>query len=1100
MTPQLSDDALTYKIGIDVGTNSIGFAAVEVDAAEAPVRILNSIVFRHDAGIDPGGNKTATTRLAASGVARRTRRRIKYRAKQLVEFDHYLESLGWPLIDLGEIKDPRAPWRIRARLAEEPITDKAHLHEALSIAVRHMARHRGWRSPYSRVNSLCTAMEPSDKLKDLAQRVSDRIAQPLPFTLTPGQIITAYIDEFETSKIRGPEGILGGTLHQGDYANELRKIGDVQGLSDELVRDLITRIFDAKSPKGAAAKRVAKDALPGQHGYRAEKAHPAFQLYRMVAIIANLRIREGSHERALTTTEREAVLDFLLSTGRGALPMWDEVADQLGIERHLLRGTASEGPDGLPPSTKPPVDMTDRYIMLSKHKKLVAWWEAADAEHRAALINAMSNAGNLGAPTEADDDVADFLATFDDAELESLDKVTLPAGRAAYSVDSLERLTRRMLNEGCDVHEARKREFGVDDSWTPPAEAINARVGNPAVDRVLKQVGRWLAAAERTWGAPLAINIEHVRDAFGSEKASRDYQAGLARRNRANMKIVEEMHAQLGLSGHVHESDRVRYLALQRQSCKCLYCGTEISFFNSEMDHIVSREGVASRNTRDNLAAVCRSCNHQKSNIPFAVWAAGSPREEVSLDGALERVRGFLADPGMSQKDLREFQKMVSARLKAKKPDEEFDGRSIESVAWMANELRHRIEQHFRQQGDDVQVRVYRGALTAEARKASGFEGRVNLIGGKGKTRLDRRHHAMDALTIAMMTPGIAQTLALRMNIRQAQRFAGEAETWKGFTGTHPASTEAWNVWVDQMVQLSDMFNLMLQEDAVPIMQNIRLRFGSSAVHEDTMKPFPKSSRFKVSDAMTVTDIDRASSPALWTALTRQPDYDPKTGLPENPNRQIRLHDRWLGPDDEILVFPTGAACLAVRGGYCEIGAGFHHARLYRIEGKKPSYAMLRVYQADLARYQNDDLFSVELPPSTISVRTAVPKLRAALADGTAKYIDWIVVGDELVIDPTAFTTGQIGTLLSEYPSTTHWEVAGFFAVSTLRLRPLVLSAEGIPEESSEDVKKILHGPGWLPSPNALFTASPVRVIRRDALGRERSSSAKNLPGSFTVE
>lgn len=1100
MALQSSNVALTYRVGIDVGRNSIGFAALEVNSDGTPIRILNSLVFRHDAGIDPGGNKTATTRLAASGVARRTRRRIKYRARQLVDFDRYLDSLGWPLIDPGEIKDSRAPWRIRARLAEEPITDKAHLHEALSIAVRHMARHRGWRSPYSRVSSLCTASEPSDKLKDLSQRVSEKIAQPLPFTLTPAQIITAYIDEFETGKIRGPEGILGGTLHQSDYANELRRIGEVQGLSDELVRDLITHIFDAKSPKGAAAKRVAKDALPGQNGYRAEKAHPAFQLYRMVAIIANLRILEDRTERPLFVDERETVLDFLLSTGRGDLPTWEEVADQLGIERHLLRGTASEGPDGLPPSTKPPVDMTDRYIMLSKHKKLIAWWEAADVEHRAALINAMSNAGNLGASTEADDDVTDFLATFDDAELESLDKVTLPGGRAAYSVDSLERLTRVMMAEGCDVHEARKREFGVDDSWTPPAEAINARVGNPAVDRVLKQVGRWLSAAENTWGVPVAINIEHVRDAFGSEKASRDYQAGLTRRNRANMKVVEEMYAQLGLSGHVHESDRVRYLALQRQSCKCLYCGTEISFFNSEMDHIVSREGVASRNTRDNLAAVCRSCNHQKSNIPFAVWAAGSPREEVTLDAALERVRGFLADPGMSQKDLREFQKMVSARLKAKKPDEEFDGRSIESVAWMANELRHRIEQHFRQQGDDVQVRVYRGALTAEARKASGFEGRVNLIGGKGKTRLDRRHHAMDALTIAMMTPGIAQTLALRMNIRQAQRFAGEAETWKGFTGTHPASTEAWNVWVDRMVQLSDMFNLMLQEDAVPIMQNIRLRFGSSAVHEDTMKPFPKSSRFKVGDAMTVTDIDRASSPALWTALTRQPDYDPKAGLPENPDRQIRIHDRWLGPEDEILIFPTGAACLSVRGGYCEIGAGFHHARLYRIEGKKANYAMLRVYQADLARYQNDDLFSVELPPSTISVRTAVPKLRAALADGTAKYIGWIVVGDELVIDPTAFTTGQIGTFFAEYPTAIRWEVAGFYGPDKLRLRPLAIASEGIPENAHVDVRGIVCQTGWRPAVDKLLTSGRVLIVRRNALGEPRTVSENGLPISFNVE
>ena len=43
--------------------------------------------------------------------------------------------------------------------------------------------------------------------------------------------------------------------------------------------------------------------------------------------------------------------------------------------------------------------------------------------------------------------------------------------------------------------------------------------------------------------------------------------------------------------------------------------------------------------------------------------------------------------------------------------------------------------------------------------------------------------------------------------------------------------------------------------------------------------------------------IDRAETPALWTALTRCSDFDPKKGLPENPNRTISVNGTRVGSD-----------------------------------------------------------------------------------------------------------------------------------------------------------------------------------------------------------
>ena len=801
--------SIRYRVGIDVGLKSIGFCAVEVDRNDQPVKLLNSMVFIHDAGVDPNENKAAKSRKLTAGVARRTRRLYRTRHQRLVNLDRVLsKEFGWPLPDLMAFKDPREPWHVRSRLLEGYIADDNERKAALSIALRHMARHRGWRNPYAKVETLLQPAEPSDFLKGLKKRITESLGRSFPADATPGQLVDAYLAHPDyakkagTPKLRGPEGILAGKLHQSDNAEEIRRICEVQQI-DPADRDrLIRAVFQAKSPKGSAKERglVGHDELPGQGKHvRAEKAHPAFQRFRIVSVLANLRIREGRAERSLTPEELQGLTDFLLLAGLKQEVTWQDLADNLGIERSDLRGTAKASFDGSPVLRNPPTDVTTEKILACKVKWLKEWWKDADDEQRGYFVDAFSNSGGSEDSSDVNDEVAELLeqATEDD-QLE-FEKISLPQGRAAYSLDSLRRLTGRMLRDGVDLHTARRLEFNVGDDWKPAVEPIGAPTGNPAVDRVLKQVSRWLHAATERWGEPTVINIEHARDGLGSERVARELMRENDRRRSANAAAVAEMAAQLKLSGRVRRSDQIRYFALQRQNNECLYCGTEITFTTAEMDHIVPRADGSSTNDRSNLAAVCRTCNHKKGAVPFAVWASSDQANAgVSLKGALDRVKFWVRDNGMSPKQFKQLQREVSARLKSRKPDEEFDGRSMESVAWMAVELRTRIEGFYRTRDEESvpSVGVYRGQLTAEARKASGFESRVNLIGERGKTRFDRRHHAMDALVIALMNPSVSRTLALRVNMRDAQRLAGLEETWKNFYGKPGEASQRFESWV----------------------------------------------------------------------------------------------------------------------------------------------------------------------------------------------------------------------------------------------------------------------------------------------------------------
>lgn len=1107
---------LKYKVGIDVGSNSVGFAAIEVDGKGMPQRILNSLVQVHDSGVDPEQAKAAVTRLASSGVARRTRRMIQRRAKRLKRLDKRLIELGWPIVEHESSKDPYLPWKVRAQLAQERLEGK-ELEEALSIAVRHMARHRGWRSPYARVESLFQRKPPSDQFEAMKEAVTSVSGVVFDDEVTPAEVVLDLGLNPDNrlrsagSKVYGPDsvkagvsvagkeklGVFGGKLMQSDNAGELLKIGEVQGLSDDLVKSLIRWVFESESPVGKAGERVGVDPLPGQTGKRAPKAHPAFQKFRIVSVVANLKISEQGTLRELTPQEKRAAIDLLMDDYAADGITWTDVAEVIGVPRNALKGTATLSPEGERPSSAPPSNTTMRRIYESKIKPLILWWEEADEEERAALVVALSNADVLNESDPGAEAVSEFLGSLDESILEKLDSVALPAGRAAYSVDSLERLTRRMFEGSLNLHEARKVEFGVDDTWAPPAEPIGAPVGNPAVDRVLKIVNRWLLAAVKEWGAPESINIEHVRSGFSSEASSREYEREVQKRYGRNKKIVQEARERLGITSKMRPSDVTRYIALRRQNSQCAYCGTAISFPNSQMDHIVPRKGEGSTNTRDNLVAVCEICNSAKSNIPFAVWASKSSRNGVSVDEAVERVKFWIDDEGLSRKQNSNFKRDVIARFKRTSEDEPIDARSIESVAWMANELRDRITSHFNGAESDVKVRVFPGAITAEARKASGFEGKIEFIGGSGKTRFDRRHHAMDAAVISLMTDFVAQTLAERDSIRRAEHYSNAGVmTWKEYRGKDVAHRVAYGNWLNYMNRLMFLFNAALANDEIPVMQYVRLRLGNGAAHEATIR---KLETKRIGDAWTRNEIDQASTPQMWIALSRDPEFSEKDGLPENNERKLRIKQQWFGSNDEVRILPKKIAAVAVRDGYAEVGNSIHHVRIYRINGKKTTYGMIRVFAADLLNHQHTDLFNVPLGPETISMRDAKPLVRDAVLAGDAEYLTWLVSGTELRLDLSdpSFKKNAIGDVLADFPMITNWTVKGMPTNSKLALKPTLLSGEGIEfVEHSAGSELLLSAskPGWRVELGALMKAASVEVVWRSALGVPRNESRGGLP------
>lgn len=1145
-----------YIVGLDGGQNSLGLAAIEVDEHGRPVSLLEAVTTIHDGGtLD---HVRGVSRRAERGMARRARRARTHRRARLRDLDAFLTSHGYPTTT-GQAGDDA--WRARARLATEPVPAGRERDELLALALRHIARHRGARNPWISLPTFLRApYEPSDAMVKLI--ASARTYQPdLPDAAPQSVAVTAHPDlaqlrvrataptaamiEAHGSKkdaAKQVQPVLAGRFMAADMLHELRTIATMQSLPFEagsFLHDAARIIFDMGDPRAGAKENVGRDALDARER-RALRASEAFQQYRILAVATTMRLApsDGEAPRHLSADEVRSVFDLLTTWSSTTKPTWVDVAAHLGVPAASLSGVHNLTLDGEPLSAKTaPYNTTHARIMDAKTPRPVrAWWAKASADERDALVTILAN--SVGEGSEADDAAQAFLAGLDDTLIDKLASIKLETGRAAYSRRTLERLGTQMLATGQDPSQARVSVFKVPADWKPAPPALNEPTGNAAVDRVLSVVNKQIGALLRAYGPPVAVNIEHVRGGFSSAanqiEMNRELERENKRRRAHREHLAQQLRRQRGLSADadVSDQDLRRARMLQRQNNQCGYCLEPLTFDAAELDHIVPRRGPGSTNRDTNFMATCHACNRDKGNTAFAVWAARHPRggavtPERVMDAMLtwnltSIVTGprSASDPGTPNKDgqtpydrqVEAYLDTIRARLR-RTSHEDADERTLESTAYMARELARRIGGFYDTNGHPgVPVGVYQGTLTAVARRASGIEKQISMIGGRGKQRLDRRHHVVDAATIALMRQGVCTVLSEREQLRADENASGQPTGWRDWDGSDRDGRDTGNAllyrqWRENMQGLVVLLNDALTHDLIPVRRDLRLTMSGQA-HEDTVRAYDKR---PVSDAFSADDILRCSTPQLWHALTRQADYTPTGGLPANPHRRLRVGGTHLGPDDTVNLFPLTASGergdglnIALRHGYANAGSeAIHHARIYRITSKgKPVYAMVRVLTGDLTRgaYPGNPL-TRPLTPDMTSYRYAADNVRQALDAGTAAYLGSLYIGDEVQFGAPQNATAMMRAFLDAFPDQTRWVVAGCESNTVVRLKPCLMAEEGLPDPANTDaastdaaavppaVKKAFKAARL--TVGVLFGTLDARIIRRDVLGHPMPRGTK---------
>lgn len=303
------------KLGIDLGTNSAGWAVLEDDN----IKRCGVLIFEQGIPMEKGVESKMSP--AAVRRAARAARRLKFR-RRLRKY-HVLKILienGMCPLEMPELKNwisrgkfplenrnfiawlnstcESNPYYFRARAASEKISPFE-----LGRALFHIAIRRGFKS----------SLEDRKADEKETGQLKGKISDLKKFLDTSGQTLGQFLYEHFKKGIRFRSEVKCG--REEHYIPEFNRICEVQNLSAELREKLYTALFKQRPLR--SQKHLVGKCMLEKRCNRCLTAHPLFERYRMLAFINSIRVTtEGSSTpRFLNEKERLALRSQFLYKG-----------------------------------------------------------------------------------------------------------------------------------------------------------------------------------------------------------------------------------------------------------------------------------------------------------------------------------------------------------------------------------------------------------------------------------------------------------------------------------------------------------------------------------------------------------------------------------------------------------------------------------------------------------------------------------------------------------------------------------------------------------------------------------------------------------------
>lgn len=753
-------------LGLDIGTNSIGWALVGTDENLEPRRLIDCGVRIFE---KPVNAKDQTPLNAARRKARLQRRQLARRKARKFATQRILHSKDMLPKDPDEFEKFMLddvnlnPYALRAKALEE----KLGLFE-LGRIFMHLAQRRGFKS--NRKTLLAAAIkslpeiaaifneeeaeeqkelaEPAEKSKKKQKNDSEEgIIKSGIFQVKQGMKVAdsptlgVFLNRIRLGEIPKPTSdgtqkrLRGLYLDRSMYEQEFEAIWNKQKgfypelLNDSFKADLFKAIFHQRPLK--TQKFLVGECIYEYHRKRAAKATLEFQRYRILEQLSNFRIKNPltRQERSLEDSEKEILYKELQIHSEIG---WKKVRKLLGIH------TGEE--INLEEGGKP--KLLGNRVNTALDAVLEKTWIELDTEKQNSLLT------DLLTIHKKEDLIKRLMQhwSFSARQAYDLAILELEPGYGSYSMKALKKILSEM-DKGFDVHHACENIGYLAPARRKPSEICQLETApnlrNPIANRALNQCRIVINSLIKRYAKPDVIRIELARDM----KLTKKQKDQIERQNKYNRTLNDEARPYLAASGIAQpkRDDLLKYRLWKELGGLCAYSGKAIpisALFTSEIevDHIIPYARCWQDSYTNKTVCYVEENRLKKKQTPHEAFSNNVEKYREML----QRIYDLDTVPLAKKRrfDLQEFKQ------------DDFLSSQLNDTRYVCQEVRAYIHQL------GIPVQITKGEATASLRRRWYLDGILSQDASTKKNRADYRNHTVDAIVVALTSVSLFQMLS----------------------------------------------------------------------------------------------------------------------------------------------------------------------------------------------------------------------------------------------------------------------------------------------------------------------------------------------------
>jgi CRISPR-associated endonuclease Csn1 len=763
---------MRYRLALDLGTTSIGWALIRLDAEQKPCAIIRMGVRIFPDGRNPkDGTSLAVTRRAARQMRRRRDRLLKRKQRMLDA-----------LVKLGFFPEDRATRHALVTLDPYALRAKG-LREALSgpefaRALFHINQRRGFLSNRKTDKKDNESGALKKAIGDLRRKLDDENCRTLGEWLAKRHAARQSV----RARLRGKtqkDKTYDFYADRAMIAHEFDTLWATQQtfnptLYSDAARDELKDVL--------LFQRPLKPVKPGRctlipEEERAPLAMPSTQRFRIYQEVNNLRILTTSlQEVPLTREQRDKVVALL-------------------EHKNEVRFTAILTELKLPGTTKFNLEDIKRDRLkgnataasLAKPEFFGKQWHQFNLELQDAIVNRLIHEASESALVRWLQEQTDI----DEARATDIASAGLPEGYGNLSLAALDLILPELMADVVPYSEAVTRAgFGTHSALSHAQttgevmlqlpyygdplrrhvafakdnprndEERYGKIANPTVHIGLNELRKVVNALIKRYGHPSEVIIEVTRDLKISHERRLEIQRDQkAKQDRNNILIADACTA-LGLTpGNLDRAKR-RDLSQRMQlwielakdiaDRRCPYTGEQISMerllsSEVEIEHILPYS-ITLDDSLNNKTVAMRRANRDKGNqTPFDAFGKHA-QDGYDYEAILQRAAK------MPKEKAKRF--APDGYQRWLKEDKDFLARALNDTAYLSRIAKEYLSLICPYN----KVRAIPGRMTAMLRGKFGLN--QLLSGSELKNRNDHRHHALDAAVIGITDQGLLQRFA----------------------------------------------------------------------------------------------------------------------------------------------------------------------------------------------------------------------------------------------------------------------------------------------------------------------------------------------------